>query len=318
MKIFVAGGTGVLGRALIPLLVQAGHQVRTTARGSEKMNLASSLGAQPAQVNLFDPPAVRKAIGGADAVIRITTKFGSMAKLRDPRTWQDTIRLRTEGARILVEAATAEGVQAYLHESVSWVYADGGRAWLSENSPIDDGGVSIMRATIEGERIAQRFSLSGGRGIVLRFGGFYGPDAPSTLESVNMARRRLFFRFGPARNYFSSVYIPDAASAAAALLNAPAGIYNVVDDDPVTFAEYVETLAKAVGAPRPRHLPKFLGRLAFGEMWKYLSRSQRVSNGKLKHVCGWEPEVKNVRQGWARIASMLAEDSPQRSSGAAA
>jgi nucleoside-diphosphate-sugar epimerase len=196
MRVFVAGGTGVLGRASIRALVEAGQHVRSSARGREKFDLVRKLGAEPIDLDLFDSEAVRRAIAGSDAVLRLTTKFGPMTKLRDPRTWTETMRLRTAGARILVDAAIAEGVGVYIHESVSFVYADGGSSWPSDTSPTDDAGVAILRATIEGEREASRFTQAGGRGIVLRFGGFYGADAPSTHKIITLARRRMLPQIG--------------------------------------------------------------------------------------------------------------------------
>src|SRR5207244_11677471 len=93
-----------------------------------------------------------------------------MAKLRDPRTWTETMRLRTTGAHLLVDAAIAEGVPVYMHESVCFVYADGGESWLSEDARTDDGGTALLRATLEGEQEVDRFTKQGRRGIVLRFG----------------------------------------------------------------------------------------------------------------------------------------------------
>ena len=113
-------------------------------------------------------------------LIRLTTKIGPMAKIRDSKMWEETNRLRTEGARVLVDAAMQEGVPAYIHESVTFVYADGGSRWLTEDSRTDAGGGSILHATLEGEGEAERMTKEGGKGIVLRFGGFYGGGAPST------------------------------------------------------------------------------------------------------------------------------------------
>ena len=261
-------------------------------------------------VDLFDPEAVRKAIKGADAVVRLTTKIPDLTKIRNHSSWDETIRLRTEGARILVDAAMAEHVPIYIHESVTFVYRDGGDRWLDEEMPVDDGASDILRATLRGEQEASRFSESGGRGIVLRFAGFYGPDAPSTRDMIRMALHRRLVLPGAGENYFSSIYVADAGRAVAAALQIPAGIYNVADDEPILFGEYITALAKAAGAPAPFHLPGFLGSLMFGEVWKYFSRSQRVSNAKLKQASYWRPSVTSAFGGWPRIASEL-----QRSAG---
>ena len=304
MKIFVAGGTGVLGRASLRALVGAGHVVRSSARGKEKAELVRSLGAEPVDVDLFEMKSVQQAVKGMDAVLRLTTKIGPMSKLRDPRTWAETIRLRTEGAQVLANAAIAEGVPTYVHESVSFVYADGGANWISEELH-DDGRTAILRATLEGEREAQRFTHAGGRGIVLRFGGFYGSDVPSSRETADLGRRRLMPQFGAGSNYFTSIYVPDAGRAVLASLDVPAGIYNVCDDEPVTFADYLNALTKAIGAPKSLHLPGFLGKWAFGDVWKFFSRSLRVSNHRLKKASSWEPAVRSVSDGWPIVSAEL-------------
>ena len=305
MNVFVAGGTGVIGRASLRPLIEAGHRVRSTARGPEREALVRSLGAEPVSVDLYDPPAVRKAIRGSDAVIRLTTKIGPLSKMRGARAWAETNRLRTAGARILVDAALAERVNVYVHESVVFVYRDGGSDWLAEDAPTADGGRTVLAAALEGEKEAERFSAAGGRGIVLRFGGFYGPGAPSSDEMLVMARKRMLVRVGSGSNYFSSIYVPDAGRAVAAALIVPAGIYNVSDDEPIHFDDYVRAVAESAGAGSPLHLPGFVGPWLFGGVWKYLSRSLRVSNAKLKAESDWTPQVRNAREGWPLTAGAL-------------
>jgi nucleoside-diphosphate-sugar epimerase len=305
MKIFVAGGTGVIGRPSIKALVAADHQVRSSARGPDKAAWVQAIGAEPVDVDLYDEPAVRHAIAGCDAVVRLTTKIASLMKLGRLKTWEETNRLRTAGARILVNAAIAEKVSVYVHESITFLYQGGGSAWLDENAPVDDARSPILRAALEGEREAQRFSQAGGRGIVLRFAGFYGPEAPSTIEMAELLRKRLLFQFGAASNYFSSAYLPDAGRAVAAAVGAPAGIYNVCDDEPLAFAEYLRVAATALGAPQPRHLPGFLGKFVFGAVWNYFSRSHRISNVRLKSATNWRPSVRSAREGWPLVAAEL-------------
>jgi nucleoside-diphosphate-sugar epimerase len=303
MKVFVAGGTGVLGRATLRALREAGHQVRTTARGEENARLARSLGAEPLEVDLYDGAAVRRAVSGSDAVLRLTTKIPSLLKMGKRGAWTETNRLRTVGARILVEAAIQERIPVYVHESVAFVYADGGTEWLDEDARTDDGGTGPLRAALDGEQEAARFTQAGGRGIVLRFGGFYGPDAPSTLETAQLVRRRMLPQIGRGTNYMSSVYVPDAGRAVVAALAVPAGIYNVCDDAPVPFAEYLRVVATSLGAPRPWRLPAVLGPMLFGEVGRYFFRSLRVSNRRFTEAAGWRPDVTSVSEGWPRIAA---------------
>jgi 2-alkyl-3-oxoalkanoate reductase len=303
MKVFVAGGTGVLGRATVRALREAGHQVRTTARGEDNARLMRSLGAEPVEVDLYDPVAVRRAIAGSDAVLRLTTKIPSLMKMGRRGAWTETNRLRTVGARILVDPAIQERVQVYVHESVAYVYADGGEGWLDEHARTDTSRTTILRVALDSEQEAVRFTQAGGRGIVLRFGGFYGPDAPSTLETAQLVRRRMLPQIGPGTNYTSSIYVPDAGRAVAAVLNAPAGVYNISDDAPVPFAEYLRAVVESLGAPPPRRLPLIVGRVPFGELGRFFFRSLRVSNRRIKEATGWAPEVKSVSQGWPRIVA---------------
>ena len=305
MRVVVVGGTGVLGRAAVRALVEAGHRVRSTGRGPDKAALVRSLGAEPVDVDVYDGTGLRRAIAGSSAVIRLTTKIPSLMKMRSRAAWAETRRLRTVGAHVLVDAAIAEHVSTYVSESVTLVYAPGGSRWLGEEAPTDDGGLDPLRAVLEGERETMRFSHVGGRGVVLRFAAFYGPDAPSTLETVAMIKRRMLPRIGPGTHYMSSIYVPDAGRAVAAALEAPMGTYNVCDDVPVTFGEYLRLVAAAVGAPRPLRLPGILGPWLFGDPWKYVSRSQRVSNARFKEATGWTPTVKSVSEGWPAIASQL-------------
>lgn len=308
MKIFVCGGTGVLGRSVLGVLRTGGHHVRATARGPAKADLVRSLGAEPVDVDLYNVAALRRSIAGCDAVLRLATKIPPVGRMRLRGAWTETNHLRTEGARLLVDAAIAERLPLYVHESVTFVYADGGPGWLDEAANVDDGGTAILRAALEGERETARFSQSGGRGVVLRFAGFYGPDAPSAATTARMARRRMLPQLGDGTNYFSSIYVSDAARAVVASLDVAAGVYNVCDDSPVPLAEYLAVLAAAVGAPSPLRLPAWLGPWIFGDVWTFLSRSQRVSNGRFTKASTWTPEVKDVSQGWPLTAAAWGTD----------
>lgn len=178
MRVFVAGGTGVLGRATGRALREAGHHVRTTARGEEAAGLARGLGAEPLEVDLYDAGAVRRAISGSDAVLRLTTKIPSLMTMGRRGAWTETNRLRTVGARILVEAAIEERIPAYVHESVVFVYADGGAEWLDEDARTDDGGATPLREALDGEQEAVRFARAGAGGSCCASEGSTGRTHP--------------------------------------------------------------------------------------------------------------------------------------------
>ncbi len=305
MKIFVAGGTGVLGLVSLKALIGAGHQIRATARTQEKAEVVRNLGAESVSVDLYDPKEVRQAIAGCEAILRLTTKIPPTRKMHDKSAWGETNLLRTEGARILVDAGIAEGAKVYVHESITFVYADAGSQWITEDSPTDDGESEILSSALDGEKEAARFSQAGGRGIVLRFGGFYGVESSLTVDMISMVRRRLLVQPGPGSHFVSSIYIPDTGTAVLASLNLPSGIYNVTDENPVSFKNYLSALADAVHVPNPFRFPGVLGKATFGDTWRYLSRSQRVSNAKFKKAAGWKPTVASIAEGWPLVAAAL-------------
>ncbi|MDR7497638.1 MAG: NAD-dependent epimerase/dehydratase family protein [Armatimonadota bacterium] len=300
MKVFVAGGTGVLGRAALRALAAAGHDVWAAARGLEKAALVRRLGAEPVDVDLYDPDAVRRAVAGCQAVLRLTTKIPPTAERGRPEAWAETNRLRTEGARVLVDAAIAARARVYMHESIVFVYADAGGAWITEDSRTDAEGDPVLEAALAGEGEAARFARGGGRGVVLRFARFYGPDEPSTQETAARVRGGALEVVGNGHHYTSWIYVADAGRAVAAALDAPSGVYNVCDDEPVPLADYLGAVAAALGAPQPRPAPEGP---ATGADRASRQRSLRVSNARFTAATGWVPFVRSVEDGWRLIAA---------------
>jgi nucleoside-diphosphate-sugar epimerase len=305
MTAFVAGGTGVLGRRVARLLVAAGYAVRATARSAAGIALVRQLGATPVDVDLYDEQALGQAIAGCDVVLRLTTKIPPLMKMRSARPWRETGRLRTTGAKALVDACLAGGVRTYVHESVSFVYASGGDGWITEDSRVDPlAPGSVLHQALDGESHARRFTAQGGRGLTLRFSGFYAADSSQSRDMAAMARRGWLALVGPSTSWFSSIHLDDAATATVAVLRAPAGVYNVADGSPLRLAEYAEAVREAARATRPlRHLPAFLGPLVFGVTWPYLTRAHRISAERLHLATGWTPAIANAREGWQRIAA---------------
>jgi len=304
MKVFVAGATGVLGRPTVRALVEAGHAVRGTARGDEKSALLRSLGVEPVAVDLFDPEEVQAAVAGTEAVLNFATKIPPIMRMRWKGAWKENDRLRTEGSRVLVDAALAAGAAVYVQESITFIYRDGGDAWLDEDSPLSISWIALQ-SMVNGERETERFGTGGGCGISLRFSGFYAPYARSTLDSVGMARRRLLPVAGDGSNYFSSIHVDDGAAAAVAALDAPAGVYNVSDDEPLRMRDYGRALTDAFSIKPPRRVPKWLFRLVGGGPVKYILSSQRISNERFKKTTGWAPKYPSAREGFQQIAAEL-------------
>jgi 2-alkyl-3-oxoalkanoate reductase len=306
MKVFVAGATGVLGRPTVRALVEASHEVRGTARGAAKADLLRSLGAEPVEVDLFDPDAVGTALAGSEAVLHFATKIPPIMRMRWKGAWRENDRLRSLASKHLVDAAIAAGAQAFVYESISFIYGEHGDEWIGE-----DGSLSIswdsLKSTLDAERETKRFTESGGRGIVLRYASFYAPYAQSTLDTVRFARRRIFPVPGEGSNFISSIHVDDGAMAAVAALQAPTGVYNVTDDEPLRMRDYARAVTDAFGLKPARRVPTWLFRLVGGGPVRYLMASQRVSNARFKEKTGWAPQYRSAREGWQQIAAALAE-----------
>jgi nucleoside-diphosphate-sugar epimerase len=299
MKVFVTGATGVIGRRIIPLLVAGGHEVTAVGRTPEQRIGLASTGAKSVGASLFAPSELRAAVAGHDAVVNLATHMpASSFRMFVPGAWRENDRIRREGSANLVDAALATGVRRFVQESFAPVYQDRGSDWIDETVPIEP--VDYNRSIADAEASALRFAASGGEGVVLRFGAFYGPDARLAEDLLRAVRRGLAPLPGPATSFISSVSHDDAATAVLAALNVPAGIYNVVDDEPVTHRAYFDALAAALGVPSPKLLPPFVTPL-FGSAGSLLSRSLRISNKKLRETSGWAPKYRSVREGFKAV-----------------
>ncbi|HEX5614017.1 MAG TPA: NAD(P)H-binding protein [Acidimicrobiia bacterium] len=298
--IFVTGATGELGRGAIPHLLAAGHTVRGVARSDEKAAELARAGVEPVRVDLFDATAVSDAVRGTDAVLHLATSIPPMSKAKQRHAWDVNDRLRSEGTRILVDAALAAGASTFVAESITFPYRAAGDDWIDEDSPFDARPWLASVADLEDE--IARFSARGGVGVALRFGMFAGPTARSTDELLGMARRGVAPVVGRPDAYLSSIHTDDAGSAVASALAAPAGTYNVVDDEPLTRRDYADAFARAFGLRRPRFLPGPMVRLATGPAGAVLGRSQRVSNRRFRERTGWAPHHRNAWEAWSDIA----------------
>ncbi|MDQ4068062.1 MAG: NAD(P)H-binding protein [Actinomycetota bacterium] len=300
MKIFVAGGTGVVGRRAVPALVAQGHDVTVVARTPEKSDLVRSWGAAPAEVDLFDAEAVAAAVAGHDVVVNLATSIPPFSRAARAKAWRANDRLRREASRNLVDAALATGADRYVQESIAFLYADAGEDWITEDDPVAPN--SITASALDAEAQARRFAAGGGAAVILRFGSFYGADSSHTRDVLRFARRGLSTTPGPGHGYLSPISTDDAATAVVAATEAPGGVYNVVDDEPLTREEFDQVLAGAVGRARLWPVPGFAVRL-FGDKLDHFVRSQRVSNKALRAVTAWAPRYPSVREGIPALVS---------------
>ncbi|HSJ08171.1 MAG TPA: NAD-dependent epimerase/dehydratase family protein [Longimicrobiales bacterium] len=304
LTVFVTGATGVLGRPVLRRLTADGHRVKAVARSAANDALLGELGAVPVNVDIFDRRAVEPALAGCHAVLHLATRIPQLRAMGSRDAWRENDRLRAEATQVLVDAALAAGVSAFVYPSVCFFYPDAGDDWIEAAEPFETP--DVMRSTLVAEAEVARFTAAGGRGLTLRMAGFYGVDVPSTAEMLAVARRGVSPVIGRPRAYQPLVWADDAAAAVvAALLEAPAGVYDVVDDEPLTRGELVPLIAAAAGRQRLVVPPVLLARLAAGKDATFAARSQRVSNRRLRSVTGWQPQVRDAREGWRRIAEEL-------------
>lgn len=299
MKILFTGATGVLGRAAVPLLVDAGHDVNAVSRSDHDRSWLESSGARAVRVDLFDIESIHRAMAGIDTVIHYATAIPSMNAMSKRKSWTLNDRLRAESTALLVDAGIANGVATFVQESVTFTYADGGDRWLVEASPTAPGW-EVLDSALTAEAHVDRFRAAGGTGVTLRLSRLYGPGRASRDYVSGVAAREIPI-VGRGDNYVSSLHVEDAASALAMAMNAPDGVYNVSDDAPVSSEDYLESLAKLIDGPPPRHIPRFVARLALGKAVTLLTTSQRVSNVKYRDATGWAPAFPSVCEGWRTV-----------------
>jgi nucleoside-diphosphate-sugar epimerase len=295
MKMLVVGGTGVVGRPLVARLVSAGHDVTALARNEERAGVLREAGVRPVVADLFDLEAMTAAVDGQDAVINVATRIPPASRMALPRSWRENDRIRREGTRVIATAVLARGVPRYVQESGVFPYAAGGDAWLDEDSPLQFA--AHTRSLADAEASAARVADSGATGVALRFGMFWGSEGPTTRTMVAVARRGFFPLAGRRTDRLSIIVPDDAAAAAVAALELPSGVYNVVDDEPLTRAEHAVLLGEAVGRTPLRILGRTAARLG-GPVVAALARSQRVSNRRLREASSWRPSVPSARQAY--------------------
>jgi len=299
MRVFVAGGSGVIGRRPVPQLVARGHQVTATTTSAGKLGLLERLGAEGVVMDGLDAVSVGEAVAAAqpDTIVNQMTALseahaGKANLRRADRFFASTNRLRSEGIDHLLAAAEATGVShvvAQGHASMNGIRRGG---WVkTEEDPLE---------VIEGTKAITHLEdvVVKAGGAVLRYGGFYGPGAND--DQIMALRKRLFPLVGRGTGHVSWVHVDDAASATVLAVEQKAkGVFNIVDDEPAPISQWLPYLAECAGAKRPRRVPAWLARLLAGEMVVGIMLEGRAfSNAKAKRELGWELRYPSWRQGF--------------------
>ena len=301
MRVFVTGATGALGPYALTALIAAGHQVTALVNNPVKTPLVTVVGATPVNVSLFDPNALALAFEGHDAVVNLASALPSTLRFNSNRAWKQCHRVRREGSRSVIDAALHAGVNRVIQESVALIYPDCSDAWIDESVALEP--YPAAEGNLAAESSAERLTASGGHGVVLRFGWFYGHGARHSEQLLGLARHHITPLFGRADGYVSSIHLADAGAAVVAALQVPAGRYNIVDDEPLTKRDFAAALADATNTTSWLRGPGRLALLRPGMPSIGLSRSLRVSNKAIRDTSPWIPQFPSARSGLIDMAS---------------
>ncbi|MEO6413504.1 MAG: NAD(P)-dependent oxidoreductase [Pedococcus sp.] len=311
MKVFVAGATGAIGQQLVPRLVEAGHDVYGMTHSASNQQLVRELGAEPVLADALDSEQVAEAVGQVrpDVIVHQLTSIGPMDLRHFDQAFAMTNRLRTEGTDHLLSAGQAVSVKRFVAQSFFAAYERVGGPVKSEDDSFGVDAAKEMRKTVTAIRHVEDSVLAATwtEGIVLRYGGFYGPGTSlgPDGEQTEAVRQRKFPVVGNGGGVWSFIHIADAAEATvAAIDHGRRGVYNVVDDEPAKVAEWLPVLARTLGAKEPMHVPRFVGRLLTGEIGAVMMTELRgASNAKAKRELGWQPGHPSWREGFRGLTS---------------
>lgn len=304
MRVFLAGATGAIGRRLVPMLLDAGHEVLGMTRSAEKASSLRSAGAEPVVCDALDAAALGDAVLQArpEAVVHELTAIPQQLNPRRiERDFALTDRLRTEGTRNLVAAAQAAGAQRILAQSVAFVYEpDGSGRPHGEEDPLYRDVPKAFRRTF-GAITELESAVDEAGGTVLRYGYFYGPGTALATDGslAAQARRRQLPIVGGGRGVWSFIQIEDAARATVAALSGPPGVYNIVDDEPALARDWIPAFSTAIGAPKPIRIPRLIASVVAGGYGVLsMTRAEGASNAKAKEKLNWTPEHASWREGF--------------------
>ena len=305
MRVFVAGGTGVVGRRLVPQLVALGHQVTATTTSRDKFGLLRQLGAEAVVLDGLDPVSVGEAVAQArpDVIVHqmtaISTTHAGKPDIKHMDRWfARTNRLRTEGTDHLLAAAEATGVSHFIAQSFASWNGIGEGGWVkTEEDPLALHVGTAAEKGMAAIRHVEDAVLKAG-GAALRYGALYGPGAMH--DQIELVRKRRYPLVGDGAGYSSWVHLDDAASATVlAVEQKAAGVFNIVDDEPAPAKEWLPYLAKCAGAKPPMRVPTWLARLLAGDVAVLMMTEGRgFSNAKAKREFGWELRYPSWSQGF--------------------
>jgi nucleoside-diphosphate-sugar epimerase len=312
MRVLVAGATGVVGEPVVQELHSRGHEVVGMSRSGSRRAPLEALGARSVIADALEARAVERAVREAEpeGVVSLLTSLPRTG----PRRLKDlepTNRLREEGTRNLVHAAVAAGARRFLGESIIAIYGYGPRATpaTEDDPPARESHPGVRRAVeaaATGERHVKAATEAGDiEGVSVRFGFYHGLRAPNSRFMLRLTRRRMLPLIGGGQAVHSWIELADAGRAVADCLERgrPGSVYNVVDDEPVSFRDYLTELARISGAKPPLNVPYGIARLAMPYAALFLSRAELpASNERIQRDLDWRPQAPTYREALAPLA----------------
>ncbi len=298
MKVLVTGASGFVGHAVCAELLARDDSVVALIRrpGSNPPGTSAAAG------GLGDRGALQHTLETVrpDCVIHLAAEIATQ---RDPAKIDE---VNVEGTRRLLEACQSVGGTKFVFVSTV-VTGDAGGAILDEESslPVE---TAYGRSKLAGEQLLRD---SGVPGVVIRPSHVYGPGGWYAEEIVKRLRQpgRLTV-IGRGTNWWDVVRVEDLASACAeAAHRAPGGaVYHVVDDEAITYYDFVGLTASALGVGPPRRIPTWLARRVAGDgPVRAVVRSARSSNARIKRELGWQPRYPSAQVGVPDALAKMAE-----------
>lgn len=297
VRIVVSGGTGVIGHAAVPALLADGHEVVVVTRSADSAAVAGRLGAAAVSGDLFDPDALTRAFEGADAVVNLAGGMPTGYRAAHRAAWRRHDALRTTGVGNVVAAARRAGVRRVLQDSASFLYADHGDDWITEQSPLEITPATEPLAVAEAH--VQDYACDSRVGVILRLGRLVGDD-PMTRRRLRAARRGRPVGLGTSGAWTHLLHTDDVGSAVAAALHAPSGIYNV-GAEPVRQDDVVTAYARVTGIENLGFMGPVLRRVA-GTRLEPMARSLRVCSDHFAAHTGWAPSRPQFEVSWLDAA----------------
>lgn len=280
MKILVVGATGVLGRNVVPRLVERGHAVRAIVRRPEQARFLEHVGSEPMIGDIFDRDSLNRAAHGCEAALHLATAIPKSGS----QDWSLNDRIRREGTRNFIAAASHGGVKRYIQQSITLLYGDKGQAIVDESAPLQLTPVSQSAADMEDLVRASTLDW-----CILRGGLFYGAGTGREDEWRQAARQNRLALPGDGRDLISLVHVVDMARAVVAATEhtRSGSVYNIVDDEPVSYKRLFTYIAAQLDLAAPQAGgPKYLPSLG-------------CSNARVKQELSWQPSYPGYRSGLA-------------------